>query len=104
REPESLARTFAACLRTVAHPKTVIAIDAMLVVGPEHARVLREAGWSRARVLGELGTLLQIRGADIVRGVDGIAEGMPEAFADATFPKFRDGGLLLVHAGGGAGL
>jgi hypothetical protein len=26
------------------------------------------------------------------------------AFADSTLPKFRDGGLLLVHAGGGAGL
>ena len=25
-------------------------------------------------------------------------------FADATLPKFRPGGLLLVHAGGGAGL
>jgi hypothetical protein len=29
---------------------------------------------------------------------------MPEGFADSTIPKFRDGGLLLVHAGGGAGL
>jgi hypothetical protein len=29
---------------------------------------------------------------------------MPEAFADTVLPKFRDGGLLVVHAGGGAGL
>jgi hypothetical protein len=104
READSLARTYAACLRTVAHPKTVIAIDAMLVVGPEHARVLRDAGWSRQRLLDELTTLLEIKGSEIVRGQDGIMEGMPQAFADSTLPKFRDGGLLIVHAGGGAGL
>jgi hypothetical protein len=104
REAESLARTYAACLRTVAHPKTVIGIDAMLVIGPEHARVLRDAGWSRQRLEEELGELLQLDGAELVRGAGGIMEGMPEAFADSTLPKFRDGGLLMVHAGGGAGL
>ena len=31
-------------------------------------------------------------------------EGLPEHFAQATVPKFRPGGILLVHAGGGAGL
>ncbi|HUS62554.1 MAG TPA: thioredoxin family protein, partial [Acidimicrobiales bacterium] len=54
REPESLARSFAANLRTVAHHKIPIAFDAMLVVSPEHARVFRDAGWSRARLLEEL--------------------------------------------------
>ena len=31
---------------------------------------------------------------------------MPEAFCTpgTTLPKFRDGGLLIAHAGGGAGL
>ena len=37
RTPESLARSFAACLRTVAHPKLFAVADAMLVVAPEHA-------------------------------------------------------------------
>jgi hypothetical protein len=46
RDPESLARTFAACLRTVAHPKLAMVWDAILVVSPEHGRVFREAGWS----------------------------------------------------------
>ena len=32
------------------------------------------------------------------------AEGLPEGLAGATVPKFGDDGLLLVHAGGGAGL
>ena len=50
RTPESLARTFAAVLRGVFHPKLVMIADAMLVVSPEHARVFREAGWSKARL------------------------------------------------------
>jgi hypothetical protein len=104
RAPESLARSFAACLRTVAHPKNVIAWDAVLVVSPEHARVFRDEGWSKARLHKELDALLQIPGDELVRGAGGIAEGMPEAFRDSTLPKFRAGGLLIVHAGGGAGL
>src|SRR5204863_9819922 len=36
RTPESLARSYAACLRTVAHPKLVIRWDALLLVSPEH--------------------------------------------------------------------
>jgi hypothetical protein len=104
RTPESLAGSFAACLRTVAHPKVMVGIDAMLVVSPEHARVFAEAGWDRARLLTELHDRLQVPGTEFVRGAGGITEGMPEAFADTTLPKFRDGGILLVHAGGGAGL
>jgi hypothetical protein len=104
REPESLARSFAACLRTVAHPKNVIAWDAVLVVSPEHARVFRDAGWNKARLREALDGLLQIPGDELVRGAGGIAEGMPEAFRDTTLPKFRSGGLLIVHAGGQAGL
>ncbi len=104
RTPESLARSFAACLRTVAHPKNVLAWDAMLVVSPEHARVFRDAGWSKDRLRDELNGLLQIPGAELVRGAGDIAEGLPERVRDFTLPKFRDGGLLIVHAGGGAGL
>ena len=104
RTPESLASTFAACLRVVAHPKLPIAFDALVVVAPEHARVFREAGWTRARLLEELTARLQLPGAELVRGAGGITEGLPESLAGATLPKFRDGGLLLAHAGGGAGL
>jgi hypothetical protein len=104
RTPESLVRSLAACLRTVAHPKLAIAFDAMLVVAPEHGRVFREAGWDRARVLAELDSLLQLPGSETARGADGIEEGMPPGFEEVTLPKFRPGGLLLVHAGGTAGL
>ena len=104
RTPESLARSFAACLRAVANPKLPIAFDAVLVVSPEHARVFAEAGWSRARLHEELDGLLQLPGAELVRGAGGIAEGIPEHLKDVTLPKFRPGGLLIAHAGGGAGL
>ncbi len=104
RTPESLARTLALALRGVSHPKFAMAFDAVLVVGPDHARVFGEAGWSRARLLEELGALLQLPGSELVAGAGGIAEGLPEHFRDAVVPKFRPGGLLLVHAGGRAGL
>jgi hypothetical protein len=104
RDPESLANTFAACLRTLHNPKSVLAFDAILVVGPEHARVFAEAGWDRDRVLDELHARLQIPGSDLVRGAHGIAEGVPAHLNGVTLPKFRPGGILLVHAGGGAGL
>jgi hypothetical protein len=104
RTPESLARSLAGCLRTVAHPKLPLAFDAVLVISPEHGRVFRDAGWDRARLMRELDGLLQLDGKDIVRGAGGITEGIPEHLKDATLPKFRSGGLLLTYAGGGAGL
>ena len=106
RDPESLARTLAVCLRSVCHPKLVLAFDALLVIGPEHARVFREAGWSKAQLVARLGELLLVRGEEIARGAGGIAEGipLPAAARDKSFPKFRPGGLLVVHAGGPAGL
>ncbi|MGD9705448.1 MAG: thioredoxin family protein [Acidimicrobiia bacterium] len=104
RDADHLANSFAACLRTLHNPKLVLAFDAILVVGPEHARVFGESGWDRDRVIAELHARLQIPGAEIVRGANGIAEGVPEQFADHTLPKFKPDGILLVHAGGGAGL
>jgi len=104
RDPESLARSFAVNLRTVHHPKLILAFDAILAVGPEHARVFREAGWSKERLVARLHELLMIPGSELIRGAGGIAEGAPESAKDATLPKFRPGGLLVVHCGGGAGL
>jgi hypothetical protein len=106
RDPESLARSLATGLRSVAHPKLVLAFDALLVIGPEHARVFREVGWSKARLVERLGELCTVPGAEIARGAGGIAEGipLPAAAKDRPFPKFRPGGLLVVHAGGPAGL
>jgi hypothetical protein len=104
REPESLARTFAVNLRTLHHPKLVMAFDCILAVGPEHARLFADSGWDKARLTARLHELLQIPGQELVRGAGGIAEGLPEHVRDAILPKFRPGGLLIVHCGGRAGL
>jgi len=104
RTPESLARTLAACLRTVAHPKLVLGFDAMVVVSPEHARVFASAGWDRARLGFELAALLEIPGSELIEGAGDIAEGLPASLAGATLAKFAPGSPLLVHAGGKAGM
>ena len=104
RTPESLTKSLAACLRTVQHPKLPLAFDAVLVLGPEHARVYAEAGWTRGRVLESIHNELLLNGADLIVGAQGIAEGIPAGLAAATLPKFRENGILLVHAGGTAGL
>ena len=105
RTPESLARTFAAKLRAVSHPKLVLGMGAMLVVSPEHARVFAAAGWTKARLRSELDALLLIDGSELARGAGGIDEGIPAAFAvGRKVPKFRPGDLAIVHAGGTAGM
>jgi hypothetical protein len=104
REPESLSRSFAAVLRANAHPKLPLKIDAVLVVSPEHGRIFREAGWGREQLMERLEELLQLDSDELVHGAGGMAEGIPEAFAGMQLPKFREGGLLVCHAGGGAGL
>ncbi|MCC5856704.1 MAG: thioredoxin family protein [Ectothiorhodospiraceae bacterium] len=104
RTPESLARSFANSLRAVDNTKMAMAGDATLVVSPEHHRVFSEAGWSRQRLREELERLLLMPGDELLAGADGIAEGLPASAAGQRIPKFRPGGLLIVRAGGTAGL
>jgi hypothetical protein len=106
RTPESLARSFAACLRTVAHPKIVQRWDALVVVCPEHARTFRAAGWTKAQVRARIQELLTIPAEELLRDVDGCAEGLPPAQATRLLKlrKFSDEGLWFVHAGGQAGM
>ena len=58
----------------------------------------------RACSLERLNELLTISGEELVRGAGGIAEGLPERLRGASLPKFRPGGLRVVHCGGAAGL
>ena len=104
RTPEQLTNSFAACLRATHHPKSVLSFDAILVVSPDHSRVYAEAGWDREKILSELYARLNIPGAELVKGALDMAEGLPAKFADRIVPKFKPGGILLAHAGGGAGL
>lgn len=106
RDADSLARSFASSLRAVGHPKLAMACDAMMVVSPEHSRTFEAAGWSKTRVQDQVMGHLQLPTSELIRGANGIAEGMPKSVADAheTLPKFRDDGLLVVRAGGTAGM
>ena len=101
--PESLVRSFAACLRTQDHPKLAMAGDVLLVVCPEHCKVFTDAGWSKARLRDELVQLLTLAADEMIVGAGGIAEGLPATLAGKMIPKFRPGGLMIVRAGGGAG-
>jgi hypothetical protein len=104
RTPESLSRSFAACMKAIYNTKLAPACDAILVMCPEHERTYREAGWSKARLYEELYRLTEIDGDDLVAGAHGIAEGGPASYAGRRIGKFRPGGLMVVRAGGGAGM
>jgi hypothetical protein len=104
RQPESLAKNLANSLRSVANTRSFGMADAIIVISPEHRRVLRECGWTKPNLKQALYDELKTPGADIIRGKDGIAEGMPEKFKDILLNKFRDDGLHIVGAGGKAGM
>ena len=68
REPESLARSLAASLKSMYTPKVVLAFDAIVVVSPEHLRVVREAGWSKQDLRAKLHELTLMDGSELIRG------------------------------------
>lgn len=104
RAPDELARSLAMALRAVGHPKLCEWAPAVLVLSPEHYAIFREAGWGRAEVVAALHERLMLPGSQVVAGAGGVAEGTPPSRAGGNVPKFRDGGLLVVRAGGPAGL
>lgn len=104
RTPESLTRSFAACLKSIYHPKSYPGPDAVVVMSPDHQRVFREAGWTKQRFKDELIALTTVKGEDVLIGKDGMLPGVPESQRNAMIPKFREGGLNVVMAGGPAGL
>jgi hypothetical protein len=104
RTPEELTRSLALSLGAVCHPKVYDVGIAMLVLSPEHYAIFRSAGWDRARLEDELLAAAVRPGKELVAGAQGIGEGISAARADEMVPKFRRGGLLIVRAGGPAGL
>ena len=104
RSPESLIRSFAGCLDATPHPNLALGIDAIVVVPPDHARIFRDAGWSKGRMRDEIFELLRRPGRERGRGHNGMDEGLPSSLAEAEVTKFREGGLHFVHAGGNAGM
>jgi hypothetical protein len=104
RTPESLTASFAAGLRSVYHPKSFPGPDAVLVMAPDHHRVYREAGWTKARFRTEIERLTTVDADTVLAGLDGMSPGVPETARGTRIPKFRPGGFNVVVAGGGAGL
>jgi hypothetical protein len=108
RDPEALCASLAPELEAVAHPKQRLAFDALLLVGPEHGRIFREAGWDRARVQQTLHQLTHSAAGNLVRGAGGSAEGIdPQWVSDPEMPVAKFAApdrILLAYAGGDAGL
>ena len=104
RDPESLARSFAGSLRALSNVKHAPSCDALLVVCPEHHRTFKNAGWSKARLYEELYRLCEIPGADLVAGAKASPKAGPHSLAGKTVNKFRPGGIMIVRAGGDAGM
>ncbi len=104
RTPESLARSFAESLKVLFNVKSAPTADALIVISPEHHRTFRDAGWTKARLYEELYKLTEIPGEDLAMGAKGISEGGSPSRAGTMVPKFRPGGLMLVRAGGEAGM
>jgi hypothetical protein len=108
REPEGLCASLALALESVAHPKQRLAFDALLVCGPEHGRIFREAGWGRARVREELFQRTMTPAGELARGAGGSPEGIDPQWVSATdmaVAKFAaPDRILLAYAGGDAGL
>jgi hypothetical protein len=108
RDAEGLAASLALGLESVGHPKQRLALDAMLVVGPEHARVFGAAGWSREQLQQRLFELTSSPAGELVRGAGGSPEGIEKRFVSdpaMPVPKFAaPDRIKVVHAGGDAGL
>ncbi|HEY1593014.1 MAG TPA: hypothetical protein VGF81_14555 [Solirubrobacteraceae bacterium] len=108
RTPQELCGSLAEGLEWIGHRRQRLAFDAVLVIGPEHGRMFREAGWDRSRTGEELQARSAAPAGNLKRGVDGIAEGIEPRFVTdptAPIPKFAaPDRILLAHAGGDAGL
>jgi hypothetical protein len=108
REPEGLAASFAMALQSITHPKMVLAMDALLLVGPEHARVFEQAGWTREQLRERLFELTRRPAGELVRGAGGSPEGIdprwvqdPEMLVQKFAAPDR---IRIACAGGDAGL
>ncbi len=104
RDPDSLCRSFASSLLSVGHSKFAMLGDAFVIMSPEHQRTFREAGWSKQQFKDRVLELTTRPGSELIAGMDGNTEGMPEFVKDMDLPKFKRGGLNVEHAGGTAGM
>jgi len=112
RTAPDLLATIAGSMAVIEHHKMTHWGDTLLVLSPEHARVVADDGWSKADVRRFLWERLRWPVSELVPGRDG-GDGLPEHVLrkyadpahDATLiPKFRaPDNIKLLVAGGTAG-
>jgi hypothetical protein len=104
RTPEGLTRSFALSLNKMGHDRLTQSARAILVLSPEHYAIYKEAGWDRKRIERALYEATIRPGSELIAGKDGVGEGIPASRAGEQVPKFHEDGLMVVRAGGPAGL
>ncbi len=104
RTPEGLSRSFGMSLVKLGHPRLVQSARAIVVLSPEHYRIYKEAGWGRKEIERALYEATIRPGREILAGLDGVGEGVPQQRAEEQVAKFHEDGLMVVRAGGPAGL
>ena len=104
RTPEGLSRSIGMSLVRIGHPRLVQSARAVLVLSPEHYRIYKEAGWGRKEIERAIYEATIRPGSEILAGLDGVGEGVSQERAGERVAKFHEDGLLVVRAGGAAGL
>ena len=104
RTPEGLTRSFALSLVKMGHDRLTQSARALLVLSPEHYAIYKEARWDRKRIERALYEATIRPGSELIAGKDGVGEGIPASRANEMVPKFHEDGLMVVRAGGPAGL
>lgn len=104
RTAEGLSRSIAMSLVKIGHDRLTQGARAVLVLSPEHYAIYREAGWDRKRIERALYEATIRPGKEILAGLNGVGEGVPASRAEERVPKFHEDGLMVVRAGGKAGL
>ena len=109
RTPDDLLPTIAASMAVVSHHRMTHWGDTLLVLSPEHAKILGGAGWKKAEVKRWLHERLQWPVRELIPGRDG-GEGLPEhvlaKYPDpdretTRIPKFRSPEHIKVMVAGG---
>jgi len=104
RTPEELTLSLASSLLAVGHPKLCEFTNAMLILSPEHHGIFADAGWDRQRITTELHAAMVRPGHEVTQGAGGVGEGIAAGRECEMINKFWPEGLLIVRAGGQAGL
>ncbi|MFT5448016.1 MAG: hypothetical protein ACI9DC_003195 [Gammaproteobacteria bacterium] len=103
RSPEELIASFTASLRVSDNVNKFPAPDCLIVVCPEHEITFMKGGWDKERVRRELTERLTLPYDEVKPGAGGVATGAGPEWEGKMVPKFGEGCLLIVRAGGGAG-